>query len=215
MLKIATNAAEFSMPFANECFEFEGDVVGARPPVRIARSAKRAAPADTLAHSNTTSWISSTFPVTATVVEFDSELDDPICVPGEVKSEPLGQSDWMNRIEVALSQNMEDAQDSDGIIVQPRAVRALLSIARQFAPYMTMTSFALLRFGAFVEDDGCLALVIQSLESDRRLTCRVSPDGNSIRVIRIDERMSSAVSRLDPLDGDAPRELAEWVQGKA
>lgn len=88
-----------------------------------------------------------------------------------------------------------------------------MSLARALAPFlMSSPSF---NSAAFAEDDGCVALVVQSLATGRRLTCRVSADGKTVRVIRIDERMKSEVSDFSLGDNGAPRELAAWVLATA
>lgn len=89
------------------------------------------------------------------------------------------------------------------------AIRTCLSLARALAPFLIPS--ASLKSGAFAEDDGCVALVVQSLATGRRLTCRVSADGNTVHIIRIDERMDSGVSHFNLGDKGTPRELAGWV----
>lgn len=120
---------------------------------------------------------------------------------------------WILSLEQELAENVKDAWDSDGIVVDESAIRACFSLARALAPFLIPS--ASLKSGAFAEDDGCVALVVQSLATGRRLTCRVSADGNTVRIIRIDERMKSEVSHFSLGDKGTPRELAEWVLARA
>lgn len=120
---------------------------------------------------------------------------------------------WVLSIEQELAENVKDARDTDGVVVDESAIRACLSLARALAPFLIPS--ASLKSGAFAEDDGCVALVVQSLATGRRLTCRVSTDGNTVRVIRIDENMKSEVSHMSLGDKGTPRELARWVLARA
>ncbi len=120
---------------------------------------------------------------------------------------------WVLSLEQELAENVKDLRDSDGIFVSESAIRACLLWARALAPFLI--SSPSLKSGAFAEDDGCVALVVHSLATGRRLTCRVSADGNTVRVIQIDERMKSEVSHLSLRDKDTPRELAGWVLATA
>lgn len=120
---------------------------------------------------------------------------------------------WVLSIEQELAENVKDARDTDGVVVDESAIRACLSLARALAPFLIPS--ASLKSGAFAEDDGCVALVVQLLATGRRLTCRVSADGNTVRVIRIDENMKSEVSHMSLGDKGTPRELARWVLARA
>ena len=116
------------------------------------------------------------------------------------------------RSEQELAENVKDARDSDGVVVDESAIRASLSLARVLAPFLIPS--ASLKSGAFAEDDGCVALVVQSLATGRRLTCRVSTDGNTVRVIRIDENMKSEVSHMS-LGDEKRRASCRWVLARA
>ena len=130
------------------------------------------------------------------------------------KERPTSEADtWVLRLEQDLAENVDDARDSDGIVVNERAIRTCMSLARALAPFLMSSPSS--NSAAFAEDDGCVALVVQSLATGRRLTCRVSADGNTVRVIRIDERMKSEVSDFSLGDKGAPRELAGWVLATA
>ena len=120
---------------------------------------------------------------------------------------------WVLSIEQELAENVKDARDTDGVVVDESAIRACLSLARALALFLIPS--ASLKSGAFAEDDGCVALVVQSLATGRRLTCRVSADGNTVGVIRIDENMKSEVSHMSLGDKGTPRELARWVLARA
>ncbi len=120
---------------------------------------------------------------------------------------------WVRRLEQDLAENVREARDSDGIVVKERAFHTCMSLARSLAPFLI--SSPSLKCAAFAEDDGSMALVVQSIGSGRRLTCRVSADENAVRIIRIDERMKSEVSHMSLGDKDTPRELAEWVLARA
>jgi len=124
-----------------------------------------------------------------------------------------GADKWALGLERELADNVEDARSSDGISVGDSAIRAFRLLTHQLAPFLS--SSGSLKSGAFAEDNGCVALVIQSLTTDRRLTCRFSADGRTVHVIRIDEHMNSAVSHWSPDEGETLRGLAEWVLGKA
>ena len=46
------------------------------------------------------------------------------------------------------------------------------------------------------EDEGGISLVLQSLTTDRRLNCRIAPDGSTCSAIRIDERMEAVLEEI-------------------
>jgi hypothetical protein len=68
-----------------------------------------------------------------------------------------------------------------------------------------------LKAGAFVEDEGGISLVLQSLVTDRRLTYRISPQGDRVTVIQIDEGMEAKTTTVSSDDRAKTRELAKWV----
>lgn len=122
-------------------------------------------------------------------------------------------SELVERIELKLAEDEEEALLSDDVAPAPNAVQACLRLARRFAPHVALAPR--LKSGAFTEDDGGISLVFQSLVTDRRVTCRIDPRGTRVSAIRIDEgmRADSPVMSLD--NRDAPRELAEWVTKRA
>ena len=115
----------------------------------------------------------------------------------------------VERIELKLAEDREDADRTEDVAPSEAAAQVCLQLARRLAPHLALAPQ--LKAGAFTEDDGGVSLVFQSLVTDRRLSCRIPPDGTHISAIRIDEGMRADRGPVLVSHPDAPRELAEWV----
>ncbi len=118
-------------------------------------------------------------------------------------------AELVERIEFKLKEDRAEAEISEDTAPSPGAVDVCLSLARRVAPHIALAPR--LKWAAFTEDDGGISLVLQSLVTDRRLNCRIAPDGSIVSVIRIDESMQADSMRVLLTDANVPRELAGWV----
>lgn len=116
---------------------------------------------------------------------------------------------FQDKIEYRLHQDIREAQASNEITPNPTAVKTCLGLVREFAPHAVLAPR--LKSGVFAEESGDLSFVLQSLVTDRRLTFRISNDGEIVFAIRIDEHMKADSLPLKLCDSNALRELAEWV----
>ena len=69
-----------------------------------------------------------------------------------------------------------------------------------------------LKWAAFSEDEGGLSLVIQSLLTDRRLSFKITSDGD-ISVVQIDENMETDMYSISLSKEDELARLGTWVIG--
>jgi len=118
----------------------------------------------------------------------------------------------VERIELKLLEDREEADCSGDTAPTARAFHTCLSLAQRLAPHVALAPR--LKSGAFTEDNGGVSLVLQSLVTDRRLNCRIAPDGVAVSAIRIDERMRASSAPVALNDPNVPKELAEWVTSR-
>lgn len=119
----------------------------------------------------------------------------------------------VEQIECKLTNDREECRQDNEIGPTSRAFQVCVRIAQRLAPHVALAPQ--LKFGAFTEDDGGVSLVLQSLITDRRLNCRIPPEGAPLTAIRIDEHMGAESLEFSLTDRNAPRELAEWVTKRA
>ena len=117
--------------------------------------------------------------------------------------------DFTDRISTNLEEDIEDASATDDFLPGRGAVEACLRLARRLAPHVVLSPK--LKCAAFATESGEVALVLQSLVTDRRLTCRIAADGSTMLVHQIDETMEATQASLRTNDASVPRELAQWV----
>jgi len=113
------------------------------------------------------------------------------------------------RIRQHIEEDVQDAASSGEAAPPQAALSACFRLGEQLVPHLVLAPGV--RIAAFVEEGGVVGLVIQSLITDRRLTCRFASDGRTMLVLRVNEAMSTEQSTLAANDAKAPRELAEWV----
>lgn len=123
-----------------------------------------------------------------------------------------GTLELQRRIRRHLEEDAEDAVASGEVATPQPAFAACLRLGERLAPHLVLAPG--LKYAAFTEE-GVVGLVLQSLVTDRRLTCRFTPDGRKMMVLRISERMKTVQSTIAVDDGNVPRELAEWVIKRA
>jgi NMD protein affecting ribosome stability and mRNA decay len=68
-----------------------------------------------------------------------------------------------------------------------------------------------LKTAAFIEDDGSMALVLQDMSTDKRITFKLAKDGRSIRVITVDEDMVASSKEMPVSDKIDWSKLGIWV----
>jgi len=124
-----------------------------------------------------------------------------------------GVEAFVHRVETDIDEDTEDAVAANEVAPNPGARQVCVQWARRVAPHVVYAPQ--LKYAAFAEEDGGVTLVLQSLITDRRLTCRVGASGTTIVIHRIDEFMTAHQAAISPDHAAAPRELAEWVIKRA
>ena len=119
----------------------------------------------------------------------------------------------VHAVEAKLDEDRAELRDLGGPSPSEFAIAKYLTLSRNLAPSIALGQQ--LRWGAFIEEDGSLSLVIQSILTDRRATWRLAPNQSVATVTKIDEQMQAEVSGFDPLDRKRTEELAEWVIRRA
>jgi len=71
-----------------------------------------------------------------------------------------------------------------------------------------------LKNAIFVEGDGDVSLIIQSLLTNRRVNCSFFNSKNRCHVFCIDENMKCSTRTIDGSSMTEPREIAAWVMDK-
>jgi hypothetical protein len=150
-----------------------------------------------------------------TVGETQSEYPEtlqssPVDVGQAVNSE---SGEMVARIEQQLAADAEYAADSQSAVPTKAAKDICLTLAERLAPHVVLAPQ--LKAGAFVEDEGGISLVLQSLVTDRRVNYRIPRQGGSLTVIQIDERMVAKSTTVSLDDRSATREFAKWVTTRA
>lgn len=120
--------------------------------------------------------------------------------------------EFIERIEMKLIDDREEADVGDDVAPSHAAVQMCLDLARRLAPHVVLAPQV--KSGAFSEDNGGISLVLQSLVTDRRLDVQITPEGTVLSAIRIDEHMQADSVTVSLNDPNAPRELAEWVTSR-
>jgi len=115
----------------------------------------------------------------------------------------------VEQVKNELQEDIAEARQAEGLQIGEAAINACLRMVRRAVPHLALASC--LKLGAFLEETRELSFVVQSLITDRRFNCRISPDGASARVIRLDEKMQAISADFNVDDPNGPRELAEWV----
>jgi hypothetical protein len=118
----------------------------------------------------------------------------------------------VQRIRANLECDAKEASVYGRIGPDPRSIEICVRLVNRIAPHIVFAPKV--KCGVFTEEDGVVALVLQSLETDRRLTCRFAADG-SAREYRVDERGVATERELPVDDERTPRELTEWVKTRA
>jgi hypothetical protein len=114
------------------------------------------------------------------------------------------------RVVRQLAVDPDEADDPERVAPTSSAVRTCLTFTERLAPHVALAPQ--LKVAAFVEDEGGISLVLQSLVTDRRLSYRIPPEGDRVTVIQIDERMDAKSTTVSLSDRAATRELAKWVR---
>lgn len=113
------------------------------------------------------------------------------------------------RIDHQLASDSGKAAGTESMAPTSSAIGTCRAFVQRLAPHIALAPQ--LKVGAFVEDEGGISLVLQSLVTDRRLNYRIPPQGDHVTVIQIDERMQAKSMSLSVDDRAAIRELAKWV----
>ena len=111
----------------------------------------------------------------------------------------------MARRKIDLNEGICDLEAEDHLLPDDRTIRKCLELARAIAPHVVFSKHA--RAGAFVEDGNTASLVVQSVESRRRINVKIVAHENHLTVVKIDERMN--LTREDVAEDNQSR-LREW-----
>jgi hypothetical protein len=120
----------------------------------------------------------------------------------------------VRRVRDYLEEDIDDAHTEGTAAPTHEAVDACVKLARLLAP--RIAEEPALKWAPYGRDDGGVSFAIQSLATNRRIDFTLSPDGQSVSGLQIDEAM--ATSRFDEVsisDDRALREKAEWVMRRA
>ena len=118
-------------------------------------------------------------------------------------------SQLLDKLTSKLADDAEDALLHGEPVPSDSARDACLELAGRLIPHVVLAPQ--LKWGVFLEDTGAIALVLQSLLTDRRLTCRISRDGSEVETTKIDEHMHGDRQPYDTCKACVAKELAEWV----
>lgn len=135
---------------------------------------------------------------------------EPSFATGEPSSSQLRLDEKGTQIRHQLLSEIDDGlaaclDEQLGTPTQTAITRAH-EIARRIAGRLTLDTAT--SAAAFIEESGCVALVLQSNVTDRRANLRISSDGSDIRVIRVDEHMNGS---SEPVVGGDIEETIGWV----
>lgn len=122
-------------------------------------------------------------------------------------------SKLVGRLFARLAEDMDDMVREASRVPAQSIISKIRDVAEAVALYVALTPR--LKAALFLEDDGSLAFVAQSLLTDRRLTIRLDSDGRQFEIVRTDEHMQTVRDVVGQLDGSANKELAEWVTRRA
>lgn len=112
-------------------------------------------------------------------------------------------------VETDLRVDIDELRDECSRCPSSSAVEACIQLARRIAP--TVVLACKVESAAFIELTGAVALVLQSMQTHRRLTYRISPDGGNVSILQIDENMTVLSAEVGIDDKRGLRERAEWV----
>ena len=115
-------------------------------------------------------------------------------------------------IQEKLDQDRDEALEYGEEPPSQQSIKVCLQLSNLFAPHLAFLPG--IKWGAFTEDSGGISLVLQSLVSDRRLNCRIAPDGVTISALKIDEHMIAKASEVLLDNKNTWRELTEWVTSR-
>ena len=120
--------------------------------------------------------------------------------------------DVLREIEVGLLEDREEALRYGDAFATESAVAGCKRVASQIVPWLVATPLGM-KWAAFGEATGSVSLVLSSDVVDRRVDFRISPDGQHISAIRIDEHLRAKTVPLSLDDTTSLRENAAWVCG--
>lgn len=107
---------------------------------------------------------------------------------------------------------LEDVRDSDldkSDIPWQSAISACVDLSAKLSLFLAY-HFEV-KSAAFVDEGGGVSLVLQSIETKRRVNFLIEPDGLAANVCQLDEALAMTHSRVEFMDSQATRECAEWV----
>lgn len=111
---------------------------------------------------------------------------------------------------------LEDVRDSDldtSDIPWQTAISACVDLSAKLSLFLA--DHFEVKSAAFVDEGGGVSLVLQSIETKRRVNFLIEPDGLAANVCQLDEGLALTHSRVELMDSQATRECAEWVTIKA
>ncbi len=117
--------------------------------------------------------------------------------------------DFRRKIRINLDDAVAEARKDGDPEPSDMACMLCWAIVKHVAPHV----YDAPRFlcGVFVEDTGNIALTLQSLETDRRVTFRIAPGGNVYETVTIDESGDRIGPHYFSTEADGAEFLARWV----
>ena len=106
----------------------------------------------------------------------------------------------------------EDVRDSDldkSDIPWRSAINACVELSAKLSLFIA--DHPEVKSAAFVDEGGGVSLVLQSIETKRRVNFLIEPNGLAANVCQLDEALAITHSRVELMDSKATRECAEWV----
>lgn len=121
-----------------------------------------------------------------------------------------GESYFMQVIKQKLCEDREEAITLKENQPTYKAIKACLQVAKYVEPHV-LKHLSTLKWGPFTLDTGGISLVLQSLSTDRRLSCDIPPSGNDLSVTGIDKHMVISGCNVFSNDKEGWAKLAKWV----
>lgn len=120
---------------------------------------------------------------------------------------------FRERIKQNVRVDVGDKREEGGTLPRSAATKACFRAAKIIAP--TLVSASRLKAAAFLEEDGAICIVLQSLMTDRRLSCTLRSGSSAISVVQVDEQMRTETCDVRDNDRQTLKGLARWVIRRA
>ncbi len=115
----------------------------------------------------------------------------------------------LNAYGAKISDDVSEIESEGGRRPSAHVLRRSSALAARIAPRVAFAQR--LAWGSFVQEDGSIAIVLQSLVTDRRVTFVVSGLRDRVQVNQVDEGMRHSTSLVTLQDDEQIRRLTAWV----